>query len=147
MSRVNRRVLVVAGTVVLAAAVVAASVLIWWQRSFSASNTPMDGTAGVLAHELDVRIGQFGPTPSGDRLVVTLTNKRDIVGNFTVGVGGFQGDRTTQVAADMATAVLAPGATQQVELFTRVTPAVAQRLHQADFRVIGAWSTIQESRA
>ena len=146
MSHVNRRGLAIVAIVVLAAAIVAASVLIWSHRTFAASDTPVDETADILAHELEVRIGQFEDTASGPRLVVSLTNKRDVVAGYTVGIGAFQGDGNTQIAAATALATIAAGATQDVEVFTDKTAAVTKRLRQAQFRVIGAWSANLESR-
>ncbi|WKG05565.1 hypothetical protein [Mycolicibacterium sp. HK-90] len=113
---------------------------------------PADKTDHVMARELDVRIGDFEASPpgkhgrpsSGPRLLVTLTNKRDVPATYSIAVGGYLGDSDEQIRADRIPVTLAGGASQEVEMFTKADKSTAQRLQGADFRLIGAWSHVPE---
>lgn len=131
------RVLAVGGIALSVAALAVASVTAVTGLS---REWPMDKTDYVLAHELDVRIGDF----EASRLSVTLTNKRDVPATYSIAVGGFRGDGNDQIQAARALVTLAGGASQEVEMFSSVDEQIAARLQGADFRLIGAWSHIPE---
>lgn len=110
-------------------------------------------TRTVLARELDVQIGAFDYTPAPNRfsdpptrLMVTLTNKRNVARQFFLTIAGFENERV-QIDTFQVDATLDANATRQVNAADRssrlsgISENTGQRLRAATFAVLSASST------